>query len=133
MDSKTIIGKYGENVACEYLKSKNYRIIERNFRQKYGELDIVAKDPANVLVFIEVKTMRQNNSAINNEQNSTIAELKPEDNLTAGKLKKLKRIASLYAGHNQNLINDKKGWRIDLIAINLFENKSTELRHYENL
>ena len=54
---KKQIGDYGEDLACEYLIKNNYKIIERNFRCKQGEIDIIAKDiKKNELVFIEVKT-----------------------------------------------------------------------------
>lgn len=54
---KQVTGKYGEDLACEYLKKLNYIIIERNFSCYQGEIDIIAKDTAkNELVFIEVKT-----------------------------------------------------------------------------
>ena len=125
MTQKSEIGKIGEDLACKYLKTKGYRIIERNFRKPWGELDIVAKDKDGVLVFVEVKAMNENPS------------LNPEDNLTSSKLKKLRRTASLYAGHNQDLINDRRGWRMDLVAINLasladIEN-NYEIKHFENV
>ena len=51
------LGNFGENKACEYLKNNNYIILERNFKCKQGEIDIIAKDfSCNELVFIEVKT-----------------------------------------------------------------------------
>ena len=51
------LGKFGENKACNYLEKTNYKIIERNFRCRQGEIDIIAKDLSkNELVFIEVKT-----------------------------------------------------------------------------
>lgn len=52
-------GKIGEDLACEYILKKNFEIIERNFRCKIGEIDIIAKDK-DELVFIEVKTRSQN-------------------------------------------------------------------------
>ncbi|MDI6703646.1 MAG: YraN family protein [bacterium] len=54
MQSKVTIGKKGEEEAVRYLKKRGYRIIERNFRCKLGEIDIIAIDK-NYLVFIEVK------------------------------------------------------------------------------
>jgi putative endonuclease len=120
---KSEIGKLGEDIACEYLVNKKYRICERNFRKPWGELDIIAKDKDGVLVFVEVKTMRQCGNAA----------IQPEENLTAAKLKKLKRTASLYAGYNSELINDKKGWRIDLIAIIIYDNFNYNINHYENI
>lgn len=122
MNYKSEIGKHGEDLACDYLTSKAYKIIERNYWKPWGELDIIAKDPANTLVFCEVKTMRQSNPAI--------AGLTPEDNLTAAKLRKLKKTASMYAGFNENLVDENRGWRIDLLAICLPANKIT---HYENI
>jgi len=128
MTKKTEIGNLGENLACEFLENKKYRIIERNFRRKYGEIDIIARTKDGIIVFVEVKTMRE------------INDLKPEDNLTDAKLKKIKRTASVYAGENQKLIKDKKGWRIDLIAITTLTNnlkygdkKSYRIYHYENI
>lgn len=51
------IGRWGENLACQYLKENNYKIIERNFLCRQGEIDIIAKDiTKNELVFVEVKT-----------------------------------------------------------------------------
>ena len=35
------VGKIGEDIACRYLKDKGYKIIERNFRRKWGEIDII--------------------------------------------------------------------------------------------
>lgn len=51
------IGKWGENIACKYLEENNYKLIERNFFCRQGEIDIIAQDIAKKeLVFIEVKT-----------------------------------------------------------------------------
>lgn len=52
---KTALGRRGEEVAIQYLLSRDYKIIERNFRTRFGEIDIIAKEK-NELVFIEVKT-----------------------------------------------------------------------------
>ena len=54
---KQVTGKFGEDLACEYLKKLNYIIIERNFSCYQGEIDIIARDSyKNELVFVEVKT-----------------------------------------------------------------------------
>ena len=49
------LGKRGEGIAISYLKSLKYKIIERNYKCKFGEIDIIAKDKK-ILTFIEVKT-----------------------------------------------------------------------------
>lgn len=57
MYKKHILGKEGENVASKYLESNNYKVIERNFRYRKGEIDIIAKDmKTREYCFIEVKT-----------------------------------------------------------------------------
>ena len=50
-----ISGKLGEDAACKYLKKQNYQILERNYRKRYGEIDIIAQK-SNKLIFAEVKT-----------------------------------------------------------------------------
>lgn len=50
------IGDDGEIKVVEYLKTQNFTILERNFRNKDGEIDIIAKDANGLLRFIEVKT-----------------------------------------------------------------------------
>jgi putative endonuclease len=122
MTEKSELGQRGEELACAYLVEKGYRILERNFRQPWGELDIVAIAPDKTLVFVEVKTMKMNFSQ----------GLKPEDQMSAGKIQRFKKAASLYAGHNQSLIKDEKGWRLDLIAITMNGEKPA-ITHYENV
>ena len=57
MCNKRLVGKLGEDKACEFLINKGYTIIERNFRCKLGEIDIIAKKNKE-LIFLEVKTRR---------------------------------------------------------------------------
>lgn len=122
------LGKLGEDLACEYLVKKDYKIIERNFRRPWGELDIIAKAPDKTLVFIEVKTVYGYNN--DDEYDNDI--IRPEDQLTRAKLKKLQRTASLYAGHYSKLVKDNKGWRIDLIALTI-NGENCVIKYYENI
>lgn len=50
-----VIGNKGEDVAVKYLTKNKYRVIERNFNCKFGEIDVVAND-GNYIVFVEVKS-----------------------------------------------------------------------------
>ena len=129
MTNKQDLGQLGENIACRYLVEKGYKIIERNFRKQWGEIDIIAKAPDKTLVFIEVKTVRQYNDNFVNNNDSAIT---AEDQLTKAKLQKLQRTASLYAGHNQELVNDNKGWQIDLLALTINGNNYI-IKHYKNI
>ena len=56
-NQKQTTGEQGEALAARYLKKKGYRIIEKNYRTKLGEIDIIAKDK-DTLVFVEVKARR---------------------------------------------------------------------------
>lgn len=60
MKNTTAIGNLGEESACEYLQKFGYEIVERNYRSRYGEIDIIAKKNK-FLVVIEVKK-RKNTS-----------------------------------------------------------------------
>lgn len=53
-------GKQGEEIAVKYLTDKGYEILERNWRNRHKEVDIIAKD-GKELVFVEVKTRKSNN------------------------------------------------------------------------
>lgn len=50
-------GRCGENLAEKFLRETGHRIIEKNFKTKFGEIDIISKDK-NTIVFVEVKTRR---------------------------------------------------------------------------
>ncbi len=54
---KLITGNKGKDLACTYLRKKGYEIIERNYRIRGGEIDIVAID-TDTLVFVEVKARK---------------------------------------------------------------------------
>ena len=59
MSMRPPTGPKGEETAAQYLKKKGYKIIERNFRTPFGEIDIIAEDGRTV-VFVEVKTRLTN-------------------------------------------------------------------------
>ena len=59
MDNKKLLGSIGENAASEFLEGRGYKIIDKNFRCKIGEIDIIAADN-DVIVFVEVKTRSSN-------------------------------------------------------------------------
>lgn len=121
MTQKSELGRKGEKIASEYLLKERYKVLCRNFREKWGELDIIAVAPDKTLVFVEVKTMKVSFDG-----------LTPEDQMTQSKLRKFKRTASLYAGNHPELIDNKKGWRLDLIAV-LVDGDRFSLKHYENV
>lgn len=167
------LGQWGEEIACKYLENKGYIVLDRNFRRKWGEIDIVCsfsdsvppalpvgrrgtslltlgktasdvvkerdktllgwfkglfspkkeslgKNPvdkqisfnkleANKIIFIEVKTLQSSGG------------LRPEDNVTRAKQKKLIRSCQLYISQKRLPINTD--WQIDVVGV-LLDKKS---------
>jgi putative endonuclease len=58
-EPRQAVGKAGEEAAVEFLRQRGYRILERNYRCRFGEIDLIAQD-GTVLAFVEVKTRRSN-------------------------------------------------------------------------
>jgi putative endonuclease len=119
------IGKIGENIACQYLLNNKYLILTRNHKERFYEIDIIARHLDGTLVFCEVKTLN----------NGEISPFKfmPEDNLSQAKLRKIIQASNLFLARHHGLIMGEKGWRIDLVAIVLKNGKLANLRHYENI
>ena len=57
-ENSKLLGKLGEEKVAKYLKSKGYIILKRNWRDRFGEVDIIAETPENI-VFVEVKTRKE--------------------------------------------------------------------------
>ena len=90
METKKL-GEKGEDEASQFLKNKGYKILERNWRVKLGEIDIVASHKG-AIVFIEVKTR----ILVDN------AQYFPEDNIDQRKKRKLKSLGKWYL-NNKNI------------------------------
>jgi putative endonuclease len=57
-DRRQLLGAEGEEIALAFLKKNRFKIVVKNYRCRYGEIDIIARDQGNTLCFIEVKTRR---------------------------------------------------------------------------
>jgi putative endonuclease len=126
MTRKTEIGRIGEDLACQFLIKNRYKILKRNYREKFDEIDIVARSIDKTLVFCEVKTF----IGMPNPEIGLI----PEDNLSKSKFKKISRACEMFAAKHQNLIDEKMGWRMDCAVVLLGEGRrSFTLRYYENI
>ena len=85
------IGSLGENIAVKYLINKGFSIISRNFREKWGEIDIICVKRG-VTHFVEVKSV----SRITSEDHNSSDLHRPEDNLHGNKAKRLRRVIETY-------------------------------------
>lgn len=112
------LGQLGEKKAADYLRKKGYAIVAANFKTKWGELDIVAKKKA-VLVFIEVKTLRQKDGFF------------PEDRVDWKKERQLKKIVQIYLSANKIPLDIPH--QIDVVAVEINETgQLVDIRHFEN-
>ncbi len=102
MNKRQIIGGLGEEKAVEYLLKNGCEIIDRNFRTRYGEVDIIAREGEEI-VFVEVRSRSCASFGI------------PEESITFRKQLKIKNMARYYlAIKNLNGAN----CRFDVVAIN---------------
>lgn len=113
------VGKKGEDLATEFLKNKGYKILERNYRKKYAEIDIIAISPDKTLVFVEVKTRTSQKFGT------------PFEAITSWKIRPVTQLAQYYQTTHPNLPDTM---RIDAIAVEMNENGLLgKIEHLENI
>jgi putative endonuclease len=117
MNNTQKLGGWGEELAKEYLLKLGYKIIKTNFRNKIGEIDIIAKD-GNMICFVEVKTRR------------TADYGQPFESVHYFKRRKMCNLALSYlkyACHN----NDMRA-RFDVVSIYCPPQGPVEINHIKN-
>lgn len=112
------LGKKGENIASNYLRNKGYQVIDRNFKGRYGELDIIAIKN-HKLIFVEVKTRVDESFG------------KPEEAVTPRKLREVIQTAQYFKLLHQELPD---AMQIDVIGIELNPDDTFKyFKHIENV
>lgn len=110
------IGKIGENLTEKFLLKYGFDVLERNYRTKYGEIDLIAtKD--NVLRFIEVKSVK-----VRDFRHIDTLTVRPEDNVTHDKWSKLVISTEIYLQHKNVPLETKR--QLDLACVYV----NTEMR-----
>src|SRR3989338_8163948 len=109
--------RLGEKLAAEYLEKQGYKIIERNFRTGWGEIDIIALDDK-TLVFVEVKTKTSNKFGT------------PFEAMTPFKIKALERTAMFYKKLHPEL---PEALRIDAVGVVLSKDKNAKIDLIKNI
>src|SRR3989344_9031076 len=84
MTIRSEFGNWAENHVAQYLRSRDYRVIENNYRKPWGEIDIIAQKEG-ILVFVEVKANKD-----------TIIGFEPENRVNPEKLRRLMRAVQTY-------------------------------------
>ncbi len=128
MNGRDRIGAWGEEEAAAYLERHGYTVLHRNYRTRFGEIDIVAERKGwlrmrHPLVFCEVKTIQRHGAH---------TALAPEENVHARKQKKLIQMAKVYCA--QERVAPARPWQIDVIAVEADSAaRTTRIRHIEQV
>ena len=114
------VGRQGEDIASQVIQGRcKMKIVEKNFRARMGEIDIIARDH-NTLVFIEVKSRVTLNAGF------------PEESVTENKQKKIRNVALYYLishGYNPYDVN----FRFDVISITFLDGFShPSIKYFKN-
>jgi putative endonuclease len=111
------LGSYGESLAKDYLRSLGYRILEENFRNKIGEIDLIAQD-GKTICFVEVKTRLSTGQG------------QPYEAITTWKIRKLSQMATFYLKHKFNTLEILS--RFDVISIVQDNENVPKIQHIKN-
>jgi putative endonuclease len=118
--SRQELGRWGEAHAANYLQQQGYTVIARNVRTPYGEIDLIVQhvsEGETIAVFVEVKTRTSKTFGY------------PEEAITPRKQLNLVSAAQHYLQEHPDL---DKNWRIDVIAIERYPERSPIINHFEN-
>ena len=118
MTYQQLIGNKGEIIAANYLANKGFQVLEKNFKTRYGELDLVALE-ADCIVFVEVKTRTSTKFGV------------PEDSVTPQKIERLQKAGLLWLQEHPEAPDD---WRVDVIALLIdARNFVLDIKHFVNV
>jgi len=110
------LGRWGEDQAVSYLTARGYRLIDRHWHGRYGEIDLIASDPlGKCLVFVEVKTRRSEKFG------------RLDESIDRRKLEKLAMAIDRYVAEHRY----RGPYRLDAVLIKL--GAKNEIRHLVNV
>lgn len=124
---KEKIGDLGERIAIRYLKNKGFKVVERNYRKKWGEIDIICRK-GRITYFIEVKTISRSLFTENDERGGYRA----EDNVHRYKLERISRTIQSYLMDSK--LNPEGEWQFDLVTVVVdSKSKKAKVERLENI
>ncbi|MDR2454414.1 MAG: YraN family protein [Bifidobacteriaceae bacterium] len=113
-DARRALGRYGEAVAAAYLEAQGWQLVDRNWRCRWGEVDLVAQPEPGTVVFVEVKTRSGELCGA------------PEEAVTPRKLARLRRLAGVWLKERGQ---GAAAIRIDVIAVTTGGPRGRSLHH----
>ena len=108
-------GAIGEDIACKFLEKRGFRVIERNYRKPWGEIDVIA-EKGGIVHFVEVKASSR---SISDGDGSREMGYRPEEMATEAKLHKVARTAALYMDSKK----DSREFQVDVLGVLMDKDK----------
>lgn len=129
LTEKKRVGNLGESIVADYLASKYFKLIAKNYQKPWGEIDVIV-EKGETLHFIEVKTVSRNIADFPKGHKKMGDSYRPEDNVHPWKLKRLSRTIQTYLAEKG--IGDN--WQFDVATVYLDEkNKKVKVEILENV
>ena len=113
-----LLGRWGEKKCERFLKRKGFKVVARNFSCRFGEIDLIMIDNDRALVFIEVKTRRDEEF------------ITAQSAVTAAKRKRM-RVVGDHFTKKYKIKN--RPIRFDVVVVILGTEKQPEIRHYQGV
>ena len=114
---RTMLGDWGEDAAGKFLEKQGYQILDRKYRCRWGEIDLVARD-GDDLVFVEVRTRR--GAAFGT----------PQESITRAKAGRLVAACQDYLQKRvEGSSRGETGWRIDLVSVRPSRGRAPRIEH----
>ena len=104
------VGRLGEDIAAQFLERKGFKVLARNYRKPWGEIDIIAEKEDSVR-FVEVKAVSR--ERLPKDVSREMSDYRPEEQVHPEKLRKVARTAELYMAHT----NDDRDFQIDVVGV----------------
>ncbi len=115
-ETRALLGRKGEDLAACYLHQQGYRLLVRNYRQRYGEIDIIAKDGA-CIAFVEVKTRQAGSPFL------------PTEAVSRKKQRQIARVAQAYLAANRLFGTPA---RFDVVSVLIQPDGQPQIEHLAN-
>ncbi len=113
---KQKLGQIGEDSACKWLENNGYKVVERNYLKKWGEIDIIAKKGSKIH-FVEVKAVSREIPDADVTHVTPGDSYRAEDNMHPWKLQRLGRAFQSYLLERN--VSDETEWQFDVITVHV--------------
>ncbi|MDD5010893.1 MAG: YraN family protein [Phycisphaerae bacterium] len=117
LSDSALLGRWGQRQCEKFFKAKGCKTLTKNFSCRTGEIDLVMAEPDGTVIFVEVKTRKNENY------------VDAEASITPAKKQRMRKAANLFIKTHKL---DNLPLRFDVVIVMPDEDGKTDIRHYEN-